>query len=63
VPGHQRAATEELEHLKTELKAWKDDLPEDLRKMADEGDVSVWCSLLHLAYKSVSTFLSSWRSY
>lgn len=46
------------QRLKEELWQWRNDLPREMKlETAGEGS-SLWCKMLHLAYKCVSPFFS-----
>ncbi|KAG5941418.1 hypothetical protein E4U53_007410 [Claviceps sorghi] len=49
-PGKNKASAEDVRALDCALEAWKDSLPENMKYATDEGSVSVWTCLLHLAY-------------
>lgn len=50
IPGRTSTAQQDIVNLQVSLEEWKDSLPAELRRIADEANPSVWTCLLHLAY-------------
>lgn len=50
-PGRNPTSTKSLKDLKLELREWKEDLSDIMRKREDEDNISIWGCLLHLGYK------------
>ncbi|CAM1508936.1 Fc.00g026750.m01.CDS01 [Cosmosporella sp. VM-42] len=49
-PGRPQSTPEQVRNLDNALDAWKKSLPDEVSDGVDDGNVSVWSHLLHLAY-------------
>lgn len=58
VPGQRPATADHIEALDSSLEDWRLSIPQELQYSSDEGNSSIWASLLYLAYKYVSLPLS-----
>lgn len=52
-PGRSPPTPEKVQALVESLEAWKKSLSDELRNGVEDGNASVWCHLLHLAYKYI----------